>query len=149
MMKLRNASDVISKTLSQNDTGQSGAHQDGILVPKETEILSFFPALDSSEKNPRVHLQFIDDDNHPWIFAFIYYNNRFFGGTRNEYRLTRMAGFIKSNDLVAGDELIFGKDDDETRYISYRRAIKKPAFRDGTLRLSNNWKVISISSRSK
>ncbi|TPN68808.1 hypothetical protein FJ980_32960, partial [Mesorhizobium sp. B1-1-5] len=38
----------IAKALSANDTGDTGGHQAGILVPKEEGILAFFPELDRS-----------------------------------------------------------------------------------------------------
>ncbi len=41
----------ITKVLSANDTGETGGHQAGMLVPKEGRILAFFPSLDPSEKN--------------------------------------------------------------------------------------------------
>ena len=139
--------DVISKILSHNDTGQSGGHQAGILIPRTHEILSFFPVLDHSTKNPRVHLEFIDLIGRAWIFAFIYYNNAYFGGTRNEYRLTRMTEYFRLNDLVAGDELILSRDTGGERSIDFRRANNEPLVQDGILRLGNNWKVISTNSR--
>ena len=40
----------ITKVLSANDTGETGGHQAGILVPKEERLLSFFPALKRSIK---------------------------------------------------------------------------------------------------
>ena len=41
----------ITKTLSANDTGETGANQAGILIPKQPEILSYFPDLDGTIKN--------------------------------------------------------------------------------------------------
>ncbi len=85
----------ISKKLSANDVGTTGAHQAGILVPKEKAILSFFPSLDPSVKNPRMTLVVRElKDGTRWEFNFIYYNNRLFGGTRNEYRLTCMTQYL-------------------------------------------------------
>ena len=52
---------AIEKILSASDTGQTGGHQAGILVPKTGEVLSFFPRLDPHRKNPRVVLDVIDD----------------------------------------------------------------------------------------
>src|SRR5690606_27605583 len=97
---------IISKVLSSNDVGLTGAHQAGILVPKKDEILAFFPSLNKMQRNPRVVLSFKDGSGNVWEFAFIYYNNRLFGGTRNEYRLTRMTKYIISNDLKPGDEIV-------------------------------------------
>ena len=41
---------IISKVLSANDTGETGGHQAGILIPKSEIILSFFPKLSSAKK---------------------------------------------------------------------------------------------------
>src|SRR4051794_3860535 len=103
---------AIEKILSANDTGETGGHQAGILVPKEGGILSFFPKLDPTVKNPRSVLDVIDDDQHEWAFPFIYYNNRFFGGTRNEYRLTGMTAFFRRFNLKAGDSVILKRESD-------------------------------------
>ena len=75
--------DVIEKTLSRNDTGETGSHQAGIAIPKKKGILSFFPDLDNKIKNPRILLNFTDSSGKLWEFSFIYYNNKYFDGTRN------------------------------------------------------------------
>lgn len=130
----------ISKILSPNDIGLTGGHQAGILIPKKEAILSFFPRLDSKQKNPRFLITFFDDSNLRWEFSFIYYNNTFFGGTRNEYRLTRMTKFMKSNNLKVGDELILINDKEISR-VSF---IKNSLQTQGRLKLSTEWKIINI-----
>lgn len=135
---------AISKVLSANDTGDTGSHQAGILVPKKPEITSFFPVLGDSKKNPRHHLPFYDDSGIRWEFVFIYYNNRFFGGTRNEFRLTRMTPFMRQNGLRSGDELILECDDKGKRYVRCKRFRAGGAGRDGVLRLGSKWKVLEI-----
>ena len=133
----------IAKTLSANDTGETGGHQAGILVPRDPEILSFFPPLSDDEKNPRVHLLFRDPAGETWEFAFIYYNNRFFGGTRNEYRLTRMTKFIRAHNLREGDELILRRTPDGKRHVEYQRQRRNGIVSEpGVLRLGSSWKVI-------
>lgn len=132
----------IVKVLSANDTGDTGGHQAGILVPKEPAILSFFPKLDPNSYNPRVHLRFVDEGGTFWEFAFIYYNNSFFNGTRNEYRLTRMTKYIRQTGLVAGDEMILSRDGDRFK-VSYAR--KQQAKGTGNvLRLGTGWRVIQL-----
>jgi hypothetical protein len=131
----------ISKVLSPNDVGITGAHQAGMLIPKRQEILSFFPKLGNNQKNPRFLLVFFDDSNQRWEFSFIYYNNSFFGGTRNEYRLTRMTKFIKSNNLKIGDEVILSNDTDGCKKVSYRRSLQQTT---GKLKLSGEWKIIEF-----
>ena len=101
---------AIEKVLSANDTGETGGHQAGICVPKDSNILSFFPVLNAKLKNPREVLDITDDSGRVWSFAFIYYNSRFFGGTRNEYRLTRMTAFLRDFNLKAGDKIMLRRE---------------------------------------
>ncbi|HLP81348.1 MAG TPA: EcoRII N-terminal effector-binding domain-containing protein [Nitrosomonas sp.] len=135
----------ITKVLSANDIGETGAHQAGILVPKEREILSFFPNLNPKEKNPRVTLVFRETDGITrWDFNFIYYNNRFFGGTRNEYRLTCMTKYLKARNARAGDIVSLFKDMEGRLTIELNRTGLPPATQDDVLILSGGWKVIKI-----
>lgn len=141
----------ISKLLSTNDTGANGTHQAGILVPKDIEILSFFPYLDERVKNPRTRLAFTDESDQTWLFSFIYYNNKFFGGTRNEYRLTGMTKFMREIDAHAGDSLLFSRDEEERYSVALKRAVETPAVtinEDGRshvkLTASSSWKVVAI-----
>ncbi len=132
----------IAKILSANDTGETGGHQAGILVPKDPALLSFFPQLDASRYNPRVHLHFLDSSGSFWEFAFIYYNNALFGGTRNEYRLTRMTKYIRRASLICGDEVILSREDD--RYsVSYVRRQQARVIK-GVLRLGTGWRVVQF-----
>jgi hypothetical protein len=132
----------IAKILSANDTGETGGHQAGILVPREPAVLSFFPELDSEDYNPRVHLRFVDDSGTFWEFAFIYYNNRLFSGTRNEYRLTRMTRYIRQAGLAVGDEVILTKQE-ERYFVSHKR--KQQAERvKGVLKLGTGWRVVQL-----
>ena len=134
----------ISKTLSANDVGETGSHQAGILVPKDENILSFFPALRKDIKNPRVNIPFFDNAGYRWIFSFIYYNNRLFGGTRNEYRLTRMTKYIRSNTLKTGDEIYLSYNLETKEYsITYQRQ-ESIIDKDGVLRIGSSWKIINI-----
>ncbi|WP_205208576.1 EcoRII N-terminal effector-binding domain-containing protein [Arenimonas caeni] len=134
----------IAKILSANDTGETGGHQAGILVPKEESVLSFFPPLDESIQNPRCHLRFLDGAGTFWEFAFIYYNNRLYGGTRNEYRLTRMTKFIRQAGLVQGDELLLTREG--SRYcVDYRRKRAASSGAAGVLKLGTGWRVVEIN----
>jgi len=135
----------ISKILSPNDCGETAAHQAGICIPKQKKILDFFPELDSSVLNPRRKMTFFDGQK-SWEFNFIYYNNSFFGGTRNEFRLTGMTEYVRSNKLSAGDEIIF-QAESETKYvIRYKKHIR-PEIREKSgeyvLKMGNKWKIIS------
>jgi hypothetical protein len=113
---------AVEKTLSANDTSDTGGHQAGMLIPKTGGALDFFPKLDSSIKNPRVALDFVDDGGTEWTFQFIYYNTRILGiGTRNEYRLTGMTAFLRHFSLKPGDKVILKRLSDRELRISYKR----------------------------
>jgi hypothetical protein len=134
----------ISKTLSANDVGETGSHQAGILVPKDDNILSFFPTLRKDIKNPRANIPFFDDAGYRWVFSFIYYNNKLFGGTRNEYRLTRMTKYIRSNSLKTDDEIYLSHNLETEKYsITFQRK-DSTIDEDGVLRIGSSWKIINI-----
>jgi hypothetical protein len=133
----------IVKVLSLNDTGETGGHQSGILVPIQPEILAFFPILNPNEYNPRCHINFLDDDGVFWELAFIYYNNKYFNGTRNEYRLTRMTKYIRQSGLVVGDEIVLSNDGSRYR-ISFNRRSMNSKSKSGALKLGSGWRVIKI-----
>ncbi|MBT6049435.1 MAG: hypothetical protein HOI47_25830 [Candidatus Scalindua sp.] len=135
---------AIQKILSRNDTGETGGHQAGIHIHKKKEILSFFPVLNKEEKNPRIMITFTDSFEDKWSFSFIYYNNLFFNGTRNEYRLTGMTSFIKTHKLKAGDELSLARDENGFYAIYFSRKNVVQNISAGKLKLGNSWKVIGI-----
>ena len=132
----------ISKVLSSNDTGETGGHQAGILIPKGGDVLEFFPVLNREEKNPRTYLYFTDDVNKRWKFNFIYYNNRLFGGTRNEYRLTGMTAYSRQNNLKTGDTIILSRGDDGVLTIRCDRQCSGTASAP-KLVITGTWKVVN------
>jgi hypothetical protein len=133
----------ITKALSANDTGETGGHQAGILIPKTPRILSFFPDLDASVKNPRISLHFYEEDGiTKWPFEFIYYNGKFFGGTRNEFRLTWMTQYLRAKNAKPGDRIEMLLDNEGRRYIVLKREKDSAEDDDGVLRLRGGWKVI-------
>lgn len=116
-----------SKTLSANDVGATGAHQAGILVPKtEQELLAFLPPLDPGVKNPDAWIYCVDEHGVERKFRFVYYNNRLHdaNGTRNEYRLTYMTGYLKAMRAAEGDGLEFSREDGAAKYTI--RLVRKP-----------------------
>ena len=137
----------ISKILSANDIGATGGHQAGILIPKDPRILGFFPKLDARHRNPRCHLLFRDDGAGKWEFAFIYYNNALFSGTRNEYRLTRMTRYIRDAGLEIGDEVILKHDEAGNYYVGYHRKNQTTLTTSGVLKLGSGWRVIQFDGR--
>lgn len=152
---------AITKILSGNDTGDTGSHQAGMHIPRDEKVLSFFPILDKKIKNPRAIIPVVDDGEKIWNFNYIYYNGVFFGGTRNEYRLTGMTSYIRVNNLRPGDSIILERIDDLIR-IRYERQAEKNKVTDviikdlsikeepvvysekpkTTLVLGSSWKVI-------
>lgn len=137
----------ITKVLSANDTGETGGNQAGILVPRAQRLLSFFPSLNEKDYNPRAHLKFTDVSGVEWEFAFIYYNNRFFGGTRNEYRLTRMTRFIREAGLATGDEVILSRNDADEYNIGFSRKSEVKQDERGILKLRSGWKIVDMEVR--
>ena len=136
---------AIAKHLSANDTGDTGGHQAGILIPRTPSLLAFFPRVDGNLLNPRHSLVFHDDEGGRWEFSFIYYNNARFGGTRNEYRLTRMTAYLRNNGLKPGDEIILSRDKDTSKLsIRYRRASRLAFTSTGALKLGTAWREIKL-----
>jgi len=135
---------TISKTLTANDVGITGGHQAGMLIPKDPRLLGFFPKLNPNDYNPRCHLTFTDDSGTRWEFAFIYYNNKLFSGTRNEYRLTRMTQYIRDCGLQVDDEVLLSCNDVDEYFVSYRRKSQPQTTKPGFLKLGSGWKIINI-----
>jgi hypothetical protein len=133
---------AITKDLSRNDTGETGGHQAGMLIPRDPQILSFFPRLDPRDYNPRHQLTFRDHLGTKWVFSFIYYNNKFFGGTRNEYRLTCMTPFMRAHNLRAGDKLTLSRDEENRFHVVYHRH-NEPAS-DDRLKVGTSWRIVKL-----
>ncbi|WP_304621814.1 type II restriction endonuclease [Pantoea sp. M_9] len=82
---------VYVKRLSANDTGATGGHQVGLYIPSSI-VETLFPSINHArELNPSVFLtaHVSSHDCPDSIARAIYYNNRHFGKTRNEKRITR------------------------------------------------------------
>lgn len=94
----------VQKRLSDNDVGATNSHQAGFLIPKEFVKNGLFEELPNESLNPRLRLKLIDLKDGSEIYcSYIFYNNRNFGGTRFEYRLTGLTRWIKNQGLRAGD----------------------------------------------
>lgn len=80
------------KRLSGNDTLLNRSHQAGPYIPRHV-VFDLFPSLTRDKLNPRAEFgTSIDSHNtEAWPHA-IWYNNRFYGGTRNECRITNWGG---------------------------------------------------------
>ncbi|WP_141336792.1 EcoRII N-terminal effector-binding domain-containing protein [Paenibacillus sp. tmac-D7] len=110
---------TIRKTLSRNDVSETDAHQAGMYVLKDS--ISFFPRLGTGTLNPRVTLVFEDESGRSWTFDFIYYNNAYFGGTRDEYRLTPMNDYFNLYNIKAGDTIILERATDGKLKIRHEK----------------------------
>jgi len=82
-----------AKRLSGNDTLANGTHQAGPYVPKSV-LFQVFPTLHNPEKeNPDCRFRIsIDSHGDEREARAIWYNNKLFGGTRNEARMTGFGG---------------------------------------------------------
>lgn len=111
---------IIRKVLSRNDVSETDAHQAGMYILKES--VSFFPRLGNKELNPRVTLKFEDEVGRFWFFDFIYYNNSYFSGTRDEYRLTPMNDYFHQYAIKAGDTIILEKTSNDDLKIRHEKS---------------------------
>ena len=100
------------KILSANDTGITGGHMGGILIPRtETSLIALFPSLDSEKYNPSIFINVKGDNEAIHRLRFVYYNNKVHKkGTRNEYRLTYLTNFLRDSNANAGDVFRFSRD---------------------------------------
>lgn len=108
------------KALTKNDTGETGGHQAGIVVPrKNAGLLDFFPALELEEFNPDAWIVCEDPDGEQWKMRYIYYNGKTFSpakSTRNEYRITYMTKFFSKWGAKSGDSVVFTSTDNPTNF---------------------------------
>lgn len=110
---------AFQKTLSANDVGATHAHQAGIHIPKtETALLEFLPPLDPKMRNPDAWIDCIDEDRAVHRFRYVYYNNKLHdeNGTRNEYRITHMTGYLRQAGAKEGDILEISKEAQRPEY---------------------------------
>jgi hypothetical protein len=115
-MSLRQA---FQKTLSANDVGSTKAHQAGIHIPKtEKALLDFLPPLDPKKRNPDAWIECVDEDGEIHRFRYVYYKNKLHdeGGTRNEYRITHMTGYLSRIGAKAGDVLEISRTAKDNHY---------------------------------
>jgi hypothetical protein len=120
--------EAVLKMLSENDVGETKSHQAGFLIPKDFVKNGFFEELSRAELNPRVKLKFTDLTNGTDFYAnYIYYNNRFHGGTRFEYRLTGLTRWIKNHGLRSGDVIKFVRTGRYDYSIDILKGERKPS----------------------
>jgi len=100
----------VEKILSDNDVGVTNSHQAGFLIPKRYIRKGFFEELPKNIRNPRISLEFKDVKYEKtfWL-TLIFYNNKYSGGTRDEYRLTSLIAFVREHRLRSGDKVLITK----------------------------------------
>jgi len=95
------------KRLGKNELGSVGrdraVHRGRfLLVSKRPQMLEFFPPLSETQKNdfaPVALVPLYQNSSKRIYCNFVYHNDKFHGGTRNEYRL------YSSKELEGGDRL--------------------------------------------
>lgn len=95
--------------ITANDTGETGAHQEGFYIPKTSYSLFFdFPGVRGNNKDKFIKIKWQDDFETE--SRAIYYGV----STRNEYRLTRFGrGFPFLTEDYTGGLLIITKQNEE------------------------------------
>ena len=98
------------RQLTANDLGETGSHQAGFLIPKGLIRGGLFPELSTSQRNPRSRLKLTRRSaGDVYFLNFIYYNNKLFGGTRDEYRLTGISAMLRDYGIKVGDQIEFAR----------------------------------------
>lgn len=116
------------KRLSENDVGETNSHQAGFLIPKDLVNKGLFERLPTDILNPRLKLKVTDQtDGSELYVSYIFYNNRVFGGTRFEYRLTGLTRWIKNHGLRSGDLLQITRLDKHDYLIDILKGERKPS----------------------
>jgi hypothetical protein len=116
------------KRLSENDVGETNSHQAGFLIPKEFVNNGLFEVLPTDILNPRLKLRVTDlTDGSNLYLSYIFYNNRCFGGTRFEYRLTGLTRWIKNHGLRSGDFLQITRTDKHDYSVDILKGERKPS----------------------
>lgn len=139
----------VSKLLSANDLGLTGAHQAGITIPKNPDILGFFPPLDSDLYNPDFWMTATTPQTgESWQLRFIYYNNKTHGqGTRNEYRLTHTTQMLRSLSASPGDIVAFRRSKFGDIEVILREAAAVSITGPRETKLSNGWRMVVTDSK--
>jgi signal transduction histidine kinase len=112
---------VFSKFVSANDAGDTGAHQGGLYIPKNS-IKLMFDQPGEKGKNIEKFVRLKWYGGAEVECRFIYYGQ----GTRNEYRITRLGRHFNIDDFV----VIAQKNEDEYLGFLFTEAIEIKSFLD-------------------
>ena len=106
---------AFAKFLSANDTGNTGSHQYGVLVPKKCAPLLFYGSFKKGETPPPRGASILWNGEVRTVSSFQYYGAK----TRDEYRITRFGRdfkFLKPDKL--GSLLVICRKSSD-RYYAY------------------------------
>ncbi|QQT32870.1 ATP-binding protein [Sphingobacterium multivorum] len=92
---LRDSITTFWKFVSSNDAGETGAHQAGLYMPKDS-VDFMFENVGVKGENKEKFADLIWSDGTKSTCRFIYYGK----GTRNEYRLTRLGKNLSEGQIV-------------------------------------------------
>lgn len=140
----------VSKVLTANDLGLTGSHQSGIAIPKNEDILSFFPFLDASIYNPDYLLSvFTPQTGQYWKLRYVYYNSRLHDqGTRNEYRLTGTTHMLRALCATVGDSILFQRTHSGDLIATVQEAEQQHKMPQSVSILSNGWRMTIIETEN-
>lgn len=97
------------KFISPNDAGETGAHQGGLYIPKNSIALLFDePGRKGENKEKMARITW--DDGTTSDCRFIYYGK----GSRNEYRITRLGRHFKVGEFVV---IVKNSEEDYTGFV--------------------------------
>ena len=101
---INNSEETFMKIVSANDAGETGGHQGGIYIPKNS-ISIFFdePGVKGENKETFININWFDGEVSR--SRVIYYGK----GTRNEYRITRLKKKLKLNSLFILIKVVQGE----------------------------------------
>ncbi|XP_078444878.1 auxin response factor 16-like isoform X2 [Wolffia australiana] len=116
MKQSRQPSEFFCKTLTASDTSTHG----GFSVPRRAAE-KIFPSLDYSTQPPAQELCAKDLHDASWTFRHIYR-----GQPKRHLLTTGWSVFVSAKKLVAGDSVLFVRDENSRLLLGIRRAARQP-----------------------
>ena len=109
------AGSALLKTVSPNDTGQTGSHQAGFLLPR-SHWRFFSPYPPKKGSNHKHEIEIVWPDGRRTMSVVTWYGR----GTRSEFRLTRFGkGFAFRNENLIGGILVLVAEEPLRSYRAY------------------------------
>mgnify|MGYP001257194512 CR=1 FL=1 len=134
---------AVKVRLTDNDTGATGSHVAGIYIPKDPRVMAILPKLDRKERNPDFWFDvYFPQLNRAFNLRYIYYNNRFWGGSRNEYRITHIREALGLLSAKAGDYLIISKALDLSMELHPAESMEENENYSREIEVNKRWSVV-------